>query len=977
MCYKALLEMKIVVIGDRTGDNAIDICCSFLEYKQHSYSIFSSHESLASQIADLTIISYSQLIACGTIDGGLFIVSAEPDTKSIPSIARFVFNGASEQEIIFRLNQCIQSLVQVQATEATLLNTIFDTCSSINFLVDKDGTVERFRTEIESASQDNLFATRGKLLSCIHAYNKKGCGHGLACQICNVRNLTASVFDTGVSIRNQPCSITISSTGNERPVLLSASRIFLGGVPKVLMSINDAEENLSDSLTNIASLTVSELEASATMADIGFWELDLHSFVSRGSEVWNRLLGLSNEDQDFDVWSANIPASQYKELMHKITRLIRNEDQSFEHSFSYMNEDLGEIWIDLKGYVSQFTPDGRPCKITGVIQDITNIVNTEQELLTQQANQKAMLENTEARIWLVDPQYRIIEMNEQFRRSFNAIFNADFAKGRIFTSLLPSDIGIRWKSLFDKAFMGNSLQVADVVRSQNSERHFETRLTPVTIGDAVVAVSCYLTEVTVQKRYEQMLKLARKTAEEANRAKSQFLANMSHEIRTPLNAILGFSEILQATEKEPEKTAYLKSIKKSGNMLLNIINDVLDLSKIEAGKVPINPEFTDVHTLLTDTFDPFVFRASQKKLIFDADISQADKYLLYIDGFRFRQIMLNLLSNAIKFTETGAITCRASIGLTSEQEALLQIQISDTGIGIDSTQLNAIFSPFQQQENQDSRKFEGTGLGLAITKQLVELLGGTIEVNSVQNVGSTFSVTFAKLPFREKKSADEIKTAEKLPLLNFSGKHALVADDLPDHRRVIGGYLHLYGMKVTYASDGADVFSQLESCVPDIIFMDLRMPGINGYKAFAELHKNQIWQHIPVVAVTAEAFATEEDIVGNKGFSHLLRKPLQLNDLHRVLSDIFQPTVASESTASSASALTEGAPAAFVEQLRLMASPLMRKQPRKDLLLLADFLSEEGMRRGMPQLAVAGEELRAATNTFNIAKIREIISELI
>lgn len=969
--------MRIIVIGDRTTDNSINICCSFLSFKEYEYSIFAKHEALESQLADLTIISHHQLIASATIGGSIFVVSAEPDSKNIPSTARFAFRGASEQEIIFRLNQSIQSSLQSLATETTLLSTIFDPCYSIQVLVDRDGTVERYRTGKENSSTEDLFATRGKLLSCINSYNKKGCGHGTACQICSIRNLTTSVFDTGIPIRNQPCSIIFNGTGKERPILLTATRIFLSGLPKVLMSINDADVPVEDNRSAANSHTISELEASATMANIGFWELDLQTFVSSGSEVWNRLLGLPKGEQDFDVWTANIPASQYKELMHKITRLIRNEDQSFECSFSYINDDLGELWLSLKGYVSHFTPEGRPCKLIGIAQDITSAINTEHELITQQANQKAMLENTEASIWLVDSQYRIVEMNEQFRRSFNNIFNADFTKGCVFTAQLPADISTRWKSLFDKAFMGNSMQVADVIRTQNSERHFETRFTPVSVGDAVVAVSCYLTEVTVQKRYEQMLKLARKTAEEANRAKSQFLANMSHEIRTPLNAILGFSEILQATEKDPEKTAYLKSIKKSGNMLLNIINDVLDLSKIEAGKVPVNPEFTDIHSLLTDTFDPFIFRASQKKLNFETDISQADKYLLFIDGFRFRQIMLNLLSNAIKFTESGDITCRATVIVTSEQEASLQIHISDTGIGIDRNQLNAIFSPFQQQENQDTRKFEGTGLGLSITKQLVELLGGTIEVDSTQNIGSTFSVTFAKLAFREKKSADEIKSAEKLQLLNFSGKQALVADDLPDHRRVIGGYLHLYGMKVAYASDGADVFSQLESCIPDIIFMDLRMPGINGYKAFAELHKNAAWQHIPVVAVTAEAFATEEDIVENKGFSHLLRKPLQLNDLHRVLSDIFQQPAPDTVASSTPSALIEGAPSAFVEQLRLMASPLMRKQPRKDLLLLADFLSEEGVSRSMPRLALAGEELRAAANTFNIAKIREIISELI
>lgn len=968
--------MKIVVIGDRTSGNDIDICCSFLAFKEYDYSLFAKHESLESQIADLTIVAYSQLRNNASIAGSIFVVSAEPDSKNIPSAARFVFRGASEQEIIFRLSHCIQTVFQSAATETALLGNIFGPTFSIQLLVNRDGTVERTRTSSDGQSHSDLFVTRGKLLNCVHSYNKKGCGHGSACQICSIRILTESVFDTGVSIHHQPCSITFGATGNVRPVLLSASRIYLGGVAKVLISINEAEKPSIQTRPSAKSLTISELEASATMANIGFWELDLHNFITTGSEVWNRLLGLGDGEQDFDLWTANIPASQYKELMHKITRLIRNEDQSFEQSFIYLNDDLGELWLNLKGYVSHFTADGRPSRIIGVAQDITNIVRTEHALITQQANQKSMLENTEARIWLVDPQYRIIEMNEQFRRSFNAIFNADFTKGCVFTAMLPADIGARWKSLFDKAFMGNSMQVADVIRSQNSERHFETRLTPVSIDDTVVAVSCYLTEVTVQKRYEQMLKLARKTAEEANRAKSQFLANMSHEIRTPLNAILGFSEILQATEKEPEKTAYLQSIKKSGNMLLNIINDVLDLSKIEAGKVPVNPEFTDIHTLLTDTFDPFIFRASQKKLVFAADIVQTEKYLLFIDGFRFRQIMLNLLSNAIKFTENGTITCRVSISLTSAQDASLQIQISDTGIGIDNNQLNAIFSPFQQQENQDTRKFEGTGLGLSITKQLVELLGGTITVDSTQNIGSTFSVSFSQLPFREKKSADEINSAEKLQLLNFSGKQALVADDLPDHRKVIGGYLHLYGMKVAYASDGADVFSQLESFIPDIIFMDLRMPGINGYKAFAELHKNTMWQNIPVVAVTAEAFATEEDIVSNKGFSYLLRKPLQLNDLHRVLSEVFQQP--SHVNADSVrSELTEGAPAAFVEQLRLMASPLLRKQPRRDLLLLADFLSEEGTRRSMPRLASAGEELRVASNMFNIAKIREIISELL
>lgn len=266
-----------------------------------------------------------------------------------------------------------------------------------------------------------------------------------------------------------------------------------------------------------------------------------------------------------------------------------------------------------------------------------------------------------------------------------------------------------------------------------------------------------------QKRMFKALSKSKKTADAANLAKSEFLSNMSHEIRTPMNSILGFSELLQNMVSDPKQKSYLNSIYSSGESLLKIINDILDLSKIEAGKLQFDIKSMNLHSLFTEIHQLFLIQVSQKKIDFVFDIDKNISYNLFLDELRLKQILTNLISNAVKFTDIGYIKVCARQVLNDNKTIDLLLSVEDTGIGIVSKFHKKIFEPFKQKDGQDSKKFGGTGLGLSITRSLVEMMGGKISIASEINKGSTFTIFLKQVNIGSK--------------LSMGSTHNLIADD--------------------------------------------------------------------------------------------------------------------------------------------------------------------------------------------------------
>lgn len=389
-----------------------------------------------------------------------------------------------------------------------------------------------------------------------------------------------------------------------------------------------------------------------------------------------------------------------------------------------------------------------------------------------------------------------------------------------------------------------------------------------------------LNDINRSNRYKHELEQARITAEQLAKAKEEFLANMSHEIRTPLNAIIGFSEQLTQTPLHQTQKNYLKAVQQAGTHLLNTVNDILDISKIEAGKLPLEEKSFRMKDIIEEVCSILRVKAEEKnlKMEFSTDLN-CDKYVLG-DAFRIMQILYNLTGNAIKFTDKGyvRIECNAEI-LKNKIE--YKIDIIDTGIGIENEKLNLIFDSFTQADNATTRKFGGTGLGLSISKKLTEFMNGSIRVKSETGIGSVFTVM---LPLRIAKEEEiEIIKNETSAEKNLTGLEILIVDDEPYNLMLSEVILKKHGAKTTTAISGKEALTKIDSHYFDIILADLQMPEIDGYMLAKKIREKFI--DVPLIALTANVMQGETDLIKKAGFNGILLKPYREYELLRMIAE--------------------------------------------------------------------------------------------
>ena len=400
---------------------------------------------------------------------------------------------------------------------------------------------------------------------------------------------------------------------------------------------------------------------------------------------------------------------------------------------------------------------------------------------------------------------------------------------------------------------------------------------------------------------ERALLEAKDAADSANRAKSEFLANMSHEIRTPLNAVIGFSELLSTQVKDTKQQSYLAAIQTGGRSLLTLINDILDLSKIEAGRLEIQPESVNLKFIMEEVRQIFTLKASEKKLELLVEAGPTLPTALILDEARLRQVLLNLVGNAVKFTDRGHIIIAAHA--TPHQNAPgavdVRLTVTDTGIGIPAPQREVIFESFRQQDGQRIRQYGGTGLGLTITRRLIELMHGEITVQSNPGAGSVFEIRLPQVPVAV---SDDVATILPTPLaaqnVRFARGTVLVADDVPFNRVLLREWLTPAGIDVIEAEDGAQAEELAAQHQPDIILTDLRLPHVDGYAALQWFKAQPATRAIPVIALTAAATTEEAAKIAAAGFDGYLTKPLETAALFRALAQ-FLPILAPQAAAPS------------------------------------------------------------------------------
>ncbi len=472
----------------------------------------------------------------------------------------------------------------------------------------------------------------------------------------------------------------------------------------------------------------------------------------------------------------------------------------------------------------------------------------------------------------------------------------------------------------------------------------------------------------------------------ANEEKSDFLANMSHEIRTPMNAIFGFSELLASRITVPEHVHWLNSIRKSADILMGLINDVLDLSKIEAGKLQLNYLPTDTVFLLEETVALFEPEAVGKHLGLIYTVNREHLQPVLVDSQRLRQILMNLLSNAVKHTERGTVTVDLSMRPSPLGGLDLRMIVTDTGVGIAQNQLSLIFEPFHQAESPDGHSRPGTGLGLSITRRLIDLMHGQISVESEVGIGSAFKIDIPSLAIADEAmstitAADDAQF-DKLPVLTV-----LIVDDIESNTEIASGFLRGSHHRVEIARDGVEAVEIVKKLRPDVVMMDLRMPRMDGYQARDAIRADPAIANTPIIVVSASSLE-DEGCLRKAGFDGYVRKPYSATQLYAALAVLFGDGATADAKrpdkgqrpaidATAASTRRAGARDDRLERMLADELPLLRRRMRlKDLSEFAQRLSQAADSAGDSALSIHANALRNAAQNFKVGAVKDILDTL-
>ena len=499
-------------------------------------------------------------------------------------------------------------------------------------------------------------------------------------------------------------------------------------------------------------------------------------------------------------------------------------------------------------------------------------------------------------------------------------------------------------------------------------------------------------DITSRKKLEKDLIEARDKADQATRAKSEFLANVSHEIRTPMNAILGFADLLSYTLTDNKSLDYLNSLKISGKNLLSLINDILDLSKVEAGMLKISRDYVSYRQLLKEIEQIFYFKTAEKGIRLNFEISPDFPKYIYTDETRLRQVLLNLVSNAVKYTDEGQVKVVTIVEMTSTNgfetdtpRVDMTIQVCDTGIGISEAFQKIIFQSFTQEEGHDRKKHGGTGLGLAITKKLVELLDGEISLTSQSGIGSTFTLQFRNVSTSNDQYAKPIHSSLNWQDIRFGTSKVMIVDDVDDNLKFLGQMLEYAGIQTYTSNSGEHAIEMTKRELPDLLITDIRMPDMDGFELFRKLRENDLTARIPIIASSASVLndvSTEEWLSRFDGY---LLKPIQTSELIDSLMRFLpyqlvgttnaQPLPSSQKFNEEPVSISPEATQILHGSGMELWDQISERQPIKKVEEFANLLIDTGHKYHIEKLVSYGNELLQSRRSFNIEGMVRLIRE--
>jgi PAS domain S-box-containing protein len=652
------------------------------------------------------------------------------------------------------------------------------------------------------------------------------------------------------------------------------------------------------------------------------------------------------------------------------------------------NEELESMLIECKRAVDANT---NMRSLYEVAQDLIELKRAEDALKKERDYFKNVLDNSADAIGIVDAKGRFIRWNKRAEELFGYSFQE-----------------LRGKSAFD--LYADQLQLTSMLTDlrargyvRDTEVLFRTKsghILPLGMSISLlqedgrtIGSVCVARDLTQMKKTQAALQKSKEEAEAANRAKSEFLANMSHEIRTPMNAILGFSEALLHKVQDEQSRRYVQTIQSSGQTLLTLIDDILDLSKIEAGKLEIRPEPLSLRRLVHDVEAMFEPSFDDKGVDLITEIDPGLPEGLVLDQVRIRQILINLVGNALKFTAQGFVRLQVSCAHSTSHAGCVDVQfaVEDTGIGIPQDQHEVIFENFRQRNSQSTREYGGSGLGLAITKKLTDLMGGQISVVSEVNQGSLFRIQLPAVSSRPQGLRRAYPGRENM---QFPSATILVVDKIWSNAELISGFLESTPLRVLHAESANEALGICERELPDLVFLDLRLPDLSGMHA-AELMKKLI-PGLPVLALASSAEPEGQEVSADR-FDGFLSKPLTQSKVLALCSSFLQQSTdletqnpdrkkggarrAPQSKAADLHPAVQALDAVTLHKLRTEIVPRCRELNQAlivdDVLVVAEDITKAAAGTEARDLVIWGEELQGRVQSFDVPGMRTMLYDFI
>lgn len=611
------------------------------------------------------------------------------------------------------------------------------------------------------------------------------------------------------------------------------------------------------------------------------WEMDLSGRHTYSNGALGSFLGYSIEEFVGRNYADFIHADDLVEVDRVLPLSIKEKRGWQGWLVRWRHGDGSYRWLESNAK-PVVDASGEIIGFRGADRDVTERKRLEEELLLSRGKLKDILTLLPQTIYEADFSGRLIYAN-QAAFDLYGYSAGDFSAGlNVLDMVIAED--------FDRARqnIGNLYMGIDAGGQEYTARRKDGTTFPVIIYSSVVrkdgapsGLRGVIIDISKQKKHEQELEKARDIAEGMSRAKDEFLANMSHELRTPITAVLGFAELLEETQLTEQQQKYLGTIASSTEILLALVDDLLDLARIEAGKVYLTREEFSLRTLIGDVANSQNPAAKAKGLTFNAQVSAEVPDRLMGDPLRLKQILLNLTVNAIKFSARGGVCLTVAVERFHPTTPMLRFDVVDTGIGIRTEDIAGIFQPFSQVDPSSTRKFGGAGLGLAICTKLMGIMGGEISVDSCEGVGSTFHV---RLPFEIVDVETEGAAAQircQSAMTEGPPLRVLLVEDHEISQRLFSEVLTRCGHHVELAANGAEALGKLQCRTYDLVLMDVQMPVMDGLEAIGKIREMEQVRggHLPVIALTARAMEKDRLAVLSKGFDGYVSKPMKVDVL--------------------------------------------------------------------------------------------------